>query len=379
MARRSDENRAAWREMMLLMSAISLAACRDPSADRHPAPRASSSAPPAVSASVPQRFEPGALRVDLRLAGADHFEITFRNSSPEPIVILRPGMGEHLAVPKGGGGAKSFPATSYRFEARELAGTKMFRGVYAPQNMFLTEAESKNAARAKSAEPSFAPAELKIAPGGTATMTADLPFELPSGDYVIRFWYSYFLSQAEVPAGWYSGDVEAPPVVVSADVGGRLTTKPGTPATPQACGMDLTLRALQNEVELAFVNHGPSARLLDIPVDVLVDHELPTATLKWEAIDDSGVVIRAKVGEHAPRLDFDGAERPQRPAPEAPTLVAPARGTVTLRAAVPKSIPNGSYQLRVAYDNFSEHVNRTDSEWCAGTLVSAPIRLVLQR
>jgi hypothetical protein len=211
-------------------------------------------------------------------------------------------------------------------------------------------------------------------------VTADLPFELPVGDYVIRFWYSYFMSQADVPAGWYVGDVEAPPLAVSVDAAGRLATKPGIPAAPpRACDIDLTLRALHNEVELTFSNRGDGTRLLDIPVDALVDHELPTAAFKWEAIDDKGAAVRAKLGEHAARLDFDGVQRAQRPAPEAPTLVVPAHGRVTLRAAVPKSIPNGRYKLRIAYDNFSEHVPRADSEWCAGTVVSEPTSLVLQR
>jgi hypothetical protein len=42
-------------------------------------------------------------------------------------------------------------------------------------------------------------------------------------------------------------------------------------------------------------------------------------------------------------------------------------------------MPNGKYDIRVAYDNFSKSVERTDSEWCTGTVVSVPLSVLVQR
>jgi hypothetical protein len=110
-----------------------------------------------------------------------------------------------------------------------------------------------------------------------------------------------------------------------------------------------------------------------------VDYPLPTPTFKWEAVDEQGRVFRAKVGEHSPTVDHDDREQPGRRRPEAPTLVVPPRGSATLRADVPSAIPNGKYDIRVAYDNFSKSVERTDSEWCTGTVVSVPLSVLVQR
>jgi hypothetical protein len=343
-------------------------------------PSVASSAKSSNTPPEPQRFNAGALAVTLRLAGKDYFELTFGNSSSSPIIVLRPSTGEHLVVPRGSVGARALPGAAYRFEARTPDG-RVFRDVYAnEENLWLTEAESKNAVRAKRGEQTFSEATLKIAPQGTATITADLPFELPPGEYAILFSYSYFLSPSEVPDGWYTGEAEALPLLVEVDASGALALKPAAVvAAAPACDLTLTLRDSQNRVDLAFVNRSDRARVLDIPVDALVDYPLPTATFKWEAVDEQGHVFRAKVGEHSPSLDHDGRERPERPRPEAPTLVVPPRGTATLRAEVPIAIPNGKYTIRVAYDNFSKSVELTDSEWCGGTVVSAPISVVVQR
>jgi hypothetical protein len=233
----------------------------------------------------------------------------------------------------------------------------VFRDVYTnDENLWLTEAESKNAVRARRGEQTFSEATLKIAPQGTATITADLPFKLPPGEYAISFIYSYFLSPSEVPDGWYTGEAEAPPLLVEVDANGALALKPGgVVAAAPACDLSLTLRDSQNRVDLAFVNRSERARVLDIPVHALVDYPLPTPTFKWEA------------------------EQPGRRRPEAPTLVVPPRGSATLRADVPSAIPNGKYDIRVAYDNFSKSVERTDSEWCTGTVVSVPLSVLVQR
>jgi hypothetical protein len=374
------------------VAGLCLVGCVPPARTVPAAPAAAPSTSALLSARanpVIGRFDPGPLTAQLRLAGKDYFEVDLVNSSAESLVVLRPGAMDHLVSSPNATGERYFPPARYRFEARRLEGGRTVRGVYATKDMWNEYADSENARRRKGTDDS-APSEETIPAKGKLTLTADLPFALEPGNYELRYSYQYFLSQADLPARWYSGEASAPPLVISVAANGDLSAYHG--AAPRSSApsprVDLALvRVSPGIYAVRFRNFDAAPRSVELPVAALVGHEfmdgVTEPTFKWEAVETkTGQIYRESFGERTPLTGqpeaLRGSECSRLVRPKRPALVVPARGEASLRLELPESLPNGSFDVRVAYDYFVSD-SQLDASWVTGTLVSAPLRITVQR
>jgi hypothetical protein len=338
---------------------------------------------------VIQHLDPGALRVQLRLAAKDYFEVELTNASAQELVVLRPGTLDHLVSPAGGAGESYFPPARYRFEARRLGGNRVIRKVYSPNDMWSEHADSENARRRKGTD-SAGSSEETIPAKGKLTLTADLPFKLEPGNYELRLSYQYFLPPSELPAHWYSGQASAPPLLITVAPDGDLSLYQGPPesSAPAPAPVELALvRVAPGAYDVRFKNFGDAPRSVALPVAALVGHEFmdeaTAPTFEWESVaTTTGQIYRETFGERTPLTGqpeaLRGSECSRLVRPKRPALVVPARGEASLRVELPASLPNGSFDVRIAYDYFVSDPQAPTAA-LTGTIVSAPQRITVQR
>lgn len=373
-------SRAASVSGALLVGALVLARCREQSSPR-PAP----SAVPPVDSLGPantERFSSGPLSARLVATARSELEIEFFNSSPTEVTVLRPGLGEPLVAVPGLPGMQALPAAVYRFQALGLRDKRVRRGAYAP--LFGTGATSERGRpNGATAEP-FLDYWLKVPAHGAARVSVELPFQPEPGDYWLLFSYDYFLSSRGVPPGWFTGQVEAPPIRISADAQGKLSasTQQGTDEalalSVGRAGLGLMLKAISpGVIEARFTNPSPAPRGLELPVDRAASSALLAPELKWEATSTTtGHVFRRRVGLHTPRpTEPESSLPPDATRPEAPptiVVVVPPRGELNLRLDVPLQLPSGDYQLRLGYENLVV-LSAPGDDTVAGSVVSPPL------
>lgn len=339
---------------------------------------------------VAQHLDSGPLRVQLRLAATDYFEVELTNTSSEELVVLRPGALDHLVRPAAGAPESYFPPARYRFEARRLASNRVIRSLYSPDNMWTEYADSENARRRKGTD-NTGFSEETIPAKGKLRLTADLPFKLEAGNYELRFSYEYFLPASELPPHWYAGEASAPPLVIQVAANGDLSEYHGAPESSAAAvspaSVELALvQVVPGTYAVRFRNLGDASRSVKVPVAALVGHEFmdeaAAPAFKWEAVATTGEIYRETFGEHTPLTGqpeaLRGSECSRLARPERPALVVPAGGEASLRVELPKSLPEGSFDVRIAYDYFVSD-SQLPWAWLTGTIVSAPLRVTVER
>lgn len=122
-----------------------------------------------------------ALGVALERTG-ERLRVRFHNRSNRSLVVIRPVAGKLLERMPGLPGMQTLPAPDYRFEATPLAGGATQRGSYAP----VWPAASAASEGLGDAGPA-ADAKVELKPGQSAEQGVDLPFDLASGEYSVRF------------------------------------------------------------------------------------------------------------------------------------------------------------------------------------------------
>ena len=186
---------------------VGLQSCSERRVPETDCPKPSGSADERPSAAENQARGP--LQVTLEQKGA-RLKVHFQNRADRNLIVIRPLGGELLEKMPGLPGVQTLPPPDYRFEATSTAGGTVHRGSYAP----MWPSASAASEGLGDAGPAL-DATVDLKPGQSSEQGVDLPFDLPSGQYTVRFSYDYFRSSDQLPPGWFTGTAQAPPIRVS--------------------------------------------------------------------------------------------------------------------------------------------------------------------